>query len=50
MIVRVLFIIGVCVACGVKGAPRPVQATMPPPVLVPGQAIPPASLPAQETP
>lgn len=32
---RVLVIIAICVGCGVKSYPRPVQS-MPPPVTVPG--------------
>lgn len=49
MIVRFIFIALVCIACGVKGAPRPVQASTPAPVTVPGQALPPASAPVEVT-
>jgi hypothetical protein len=44
MIARVLFIILVCIGCGVKSYPRPPQATLPPPVTLPG---PPASQPVE---
>jgi hypothetical protein len=34
--IRVIVIIALCVGCGVKSFPRPVQTTPPPPVTVPG--------------
>ncbi|MCC6810236.1 MAG: hypothetical protein IT381_22590 [Deltaproteobacteria bacterium] len=46
MIARVLVIVGLCIACGVKGSPRPPQPALPPPVTVPG----PASAPAEPAP
>jgi hypothetical protein len=47
VIARVLIIIAVSIGCGVKGYPRPVEAALPKPVAVPGQA---ASKPVEPLP